>query len=1042
MNKNYTLLIAILILIQTPLLWSQQGQPLKYAPTASDNTRTSAPVSPDGYHRCLSVAYNHSLKQRYPNRMSEEEFEKWLKPHIERYEREAAQSGYRAPVLTIPTVVHVIHNGDPVGSGENITDNQVISQITVFNEDFRRMLGTRGHNTDPDGADVEIEFCLATIDPSGNPTNGINRVDMGQASWNTMNDIDNNLKPSTQWNPDEYLNMWSVRFGGGMSTTLGYAQFPDNSGLAGLNANGGAANSDGVVAAYTTFGSIDHDDGTFVLNAPYNLGRTMTHEVGHWLGLRHIWGDAPCGNDDFCADTPESDAANFNCPTGHSSCSTTDMVENYMDYSNDACMNIFTDDQKTRMRTVMSISPRRSPLTSSTKCGPIAPFIGFVVPTSTAVSEGTDCSYQDIVLDLSISQGPTADATVTFGLDASSTAVIGEDIDFIPNSVTFLAGATNNQQVTVRVYNDGLVEPNEFGLIDFTVTTTGDALPASGDPSDHQIDITDDDFAPVPTSSTTLLNVDFESGAGGFTALGNAGSNQFQLGDNADLTSAFWTTTGNTSTFAFSNDDDCNCNKANDRLISPTFSLVGAYTTATLTFDHAFSDVASTTETAEVQISTGGAWTTILTLSNTSTEVANDAYSTPWVNNNTVDISSYIGNANVQVRFRYDDGGNWSYGLAIDNVEVTAGSSIGIQVTDNTAAPKNIPVPGMGTVHFYDPTSGDVMGTIQNTSTWDYQCTTVEVDRDLAAVGGPTAPFWNNNTANHLLAKTFYVSPTNNTPTGPYTITLYFTDAEISAWEAATGQSRNNLQIIKVQDNPISTVTLANHTSYNIEVVNATVGTFGTDVTLTASFNTGFSGFGAGIAGTPDAGNLPLQLLEFDGQLVNKDEVQLHWLTQNEVDIDHFILEHSTDGINYSLINEQAPKGNGLGAVDNNYNYLHSNPSTGINYYRLKEYDIDGHSTYYKVVAVEIEEGIQAGMRLMPNPVVRNLTVAYNTPSDEDISIEILNVVGQKMMDEQNLPVQKGINKILLNLEDYANGVYFIRIKQGLLTSTERFVKK
>ncbi|HEU4496838.1 MAG TPA: M43 family zinc metalloprotease, partial [Flavobacterium sp.] len=170
------------------------------------------------------------------------------------------------------------------------------------------------------------------------------------------------------------LNMWTVNFSN--SNLLGYAQFPSASGLPGLNSDGGAATTDGVVSGYNYFGSSDYNDGTFILGAPYDKGRTMTHEVGHWLGLKHIWGDGDCSVDDFCADTPNAATANYNCPTNLDSCPDPglDMVQNYMDYTDDPCMNIFTADQKARMITVMNNSTRRSTLKTSTKDLPIPLF--------------------------------------------------------------------------------------------------------------------------------------------------------------------------------------------------------------------------------------------------------------------------------------------------------------------------------------------------------------------------------------------------------------------------------------------------------------------------------------------------------------------------------------------------------------------------------------------------------------------------------------------------------------------------------------------
>ncbi|NRA12353.1 MAG: zinc metalloprotease, partial [Crocinitomicaceae bacterium] len=329
-----------------------------------DNLTYKSVAGPDGHIRCATMEADAALRAANPGMGTLHQQEVWLQQKIEEYKaKQAANNGAKATLLTIPVVVHVIHNGDAVGSGENIDDGQVLSQIEVMNQDFRRLMGSNGYNTHPYGADIEIEFCMAAVDPNGAPTDGIDRVQLTAATYSGLNDVDA-IKPGTIWDPELYMNMWVVNYGN--SGLLGFAQFPNNSGLGGMNANNGSANTDGVVADYRSFGSQQiYAAGTY--SAPYHLGRTMTHEVGHFLGLRHIWGDSNCGND-FCNDTPESTTSNYSCNNQTTCDGIQDMVENYMDYTNDACMNIFTDDQKTRIRTVFDVCPRRLGLTTSTVC--------------------------------------------------------------------------------------------------------------------------------------------------------------------------------------------------------------------------------------------------------------------------------------------------------------------------------------------------------------------------------------------------------------------------------------------------------------------------------------------------------------------------------------------------------------------------------------------------------------------------------------------------------------------------------------------------
>lgn len=246
-------------------------------------------------------------------------------------------------VRTIQTVVHVIHRGGP----ENISDAQVQSQIAVLNRDFRKT------NTDisrvpqpfkPFVADPMVEFKLATKMPDGSPTTGITRTRTTRAQFGADDAMKfQNRGGHDAWDATRYLNIWVCpELIDGPNALLGYAQFP-----------GGAAATDGVAIIHNAFGT----QGT--ATAPFNLGRTATHEVGHWLDLFHIWGDAPdCLADDKVADTPIQQTENFGKPVfPHVSCSNGphgDMFMNYMDYVDDDSMFMFTAGQVLRIRATLA----------------------------------------------------------------------------------------------------------------------------------------------------------------------------------------------------------------------------------------------------------------------------------------------------------------------------------------------------------------------------------------------------------------------------------------------------------------------------------------------------------------------------------------------------------------------------------------------------------------------------------------------------------------------------------------------------------------
>lgn len=303
--------------------------------------------------KCTSSERYHKNLQENPHLIHEieaiEEFtQKWSKKYD-------SNSTLREGI-TLPVVVHVVWL-DP---SENISDEQIQSQLTVLNEDFNKMNANWETTPDPFKslvADIGIEFCLATVDPDGNPTNGITRtqttIEMIGETPNFYSTTNGGQDP---WDNTKYINVWIANQ---MDGSLGFATFPGTA---------EPPESDGIVIPGQFWGTI----GTAAASAPNNLGKTATHEFGHYFNLFHLWADGGCDSDDMVEDTPLQSTESSGCPTfPFTEDCTPDgdgiMFMNYMDYADDACMSLFSEGQKVRMLAALN-GPRVS-LLESNGCG-------------------------------------------------------------------------------------------------------------------------------------------------------------------------------------------------------------------------------------------------------------------------------------------------------------------------------------------------------------------------------------------------------------------------------------------------------------------------------------------------------------------------------------------------------------------------------------------------------------------------------------------------------------------------------------------------
>ncbi len=330
------------------------------------------------YHRCSTMEYLAAQKQADPGLLTRMQ-------QIEQFTQQYAQAnpnGNSRAVVTIPVVVHVVYNT----AAQNISDALIQAQINQLNLDYAHLNADAPNTPAPFAAvaaNTNVQFCLAQRDPNGNASTGIVRKSTSSTSFTTNDKV---KKSSTggddAWPSSSYLNLWVCNLGGGL---LGYAQFP-----------GGSSATDGVVVLYSSVGSAAVPGSA----TPYNFGRTATHEVGHWLNLYHIWGDdgTACTGTDNVGDTPNQSSENYGCPAyPHTDACTASspgvMFMNYMDYTDDGCMNMFTQGQATRMNALFASGGARVSILNSQGCVPPATACALATGLSTSAITSSTATF-------------------------------------------------------------------------------------------------------------------------------------------------------------------------------------------------------------------------------------------------------------------------------------------------------------------------------------------------------------------------------------------------------------------------------------------------------------------------------------------------------------------------------------------------------------------------------------------------------------------------------------------------------------------------
>ncbi|MCF8278011.1 MAG: zinc-dependent metalloprotease [Flavobacteriales bacterium] len=340
------------------------------------------------------------------------------------------ESGERAapPVYTIPVVFHVIHKGEAVGSGTNISDAQIESAIDALNRDYRRTSadGAIGQGLGPD---TEIQFCLAGVDPNGNPHSGINRVNgtsvSGYSSSGITNSNEVSVKGLSRWDNRYYLNVWIVseienqgsdlanpsNWSGG---TLGYAYQPSTP----VTNN---SQRDGIVVVNICIGNDPNQNQGFRLWPWGSLtNRTLTHEVGHYLGLSHTFSDSSpntCSDGDGFADTPNAKQVSMSNCTYNGNCSG-QMITNYMDYTPEDCQNRFTTNQTSYMRSVLA--GVRNAVVNTNNCGVSTNFDAAISAISVPTGSLCNTTFSPIVTLSNYGSTTLSSVQIQYYIDSNS----------------------------------------------------------------------------------------------------------------------------------------------------------------------------------------------------------------------------------------------------------------------------------------------------------------------------------------------------------------------------------------------------------------------------------------------------------------------------------------------------------------------------------------------------------------------------------------------------------------------------------------------
>lgn len=970
--------------------------------------------------RCGFAKYMEKAKAAGYN---EQAYEATLKQLVQH--RIATGQAAFTGIITIPVVFHSIYrNGQDLSTtNPHLTNAMYQAQINQLNADYANQSGS----TYGVAADLRIRFCLALVDTAGRVMHrpGVDTINGQARGWSNTNSMDettvidyfdNIIKPATIWDPYSYFNVWTAAMN--TSGLLGYSSFPALSTLPGLD-DLETNTTAGCVIDWQTVGSLSLPG----QDPNYGNGRTLTHESGHFFGLRHIWGDADCGND-YCADTPPQDDATNGCPSAgtlnNCSPSQAKMFQNYMDYTDDACVNTFTAQQALRCQAAIDNSPRRFTLMSSKACVARAGnAIGFSSAVPLVIDEtgnvGGCPNTKSYTFNLYVSSTATGNATVTFST-AGGTATQNADFTVSPASVNYTANDNGVKTVTVTIIDDQAVESTESIQLSYAISGTG--VVAGPDKQTLTLYIMDDDVSGLSvtgstTSVVTLLNENFNASAniptGWSTQVYDDGSGSYTPNKWVVSANGGSGTSGNaahiTSNATTKVNQYNNSNLSDAYLITPVITASGV-ADLTLSFKWRCLGETGYDEGYLGYIPAGLPLTpeNVIYFDNAFVDRSGAAQTTAF------NLPISMTNTNFYLVFNWfnDETIGSNPPFTIDDVVVTGKSySVASAIDADTAFSQY----AGQTVDFYSNTSTGrkLIATISNPNE-NLGCVTAAVQ----SAGNGKVLLATTTGSYYRTAKVIKITPAAANTTATYQATLYYSLVSdlVPTWNATEIDS---FKIMKVKDGVdlFSTINAS-----DVELVRPTVFD---PVSNYYSYTGSFTGFSQFMLVIPNV-VVPVGLLNFDAT-AGRNSIGLRWTTSQEINNRWFVIERSTDGLNFETIGRL--NGKGTSTVQSNYGYTDNfvQPNTTY-YYRLRQQDVDGRETLSPIRQARInKEGITITISPVPAKDALNLFVKGSV---QPAAVNLVNAQGQLVKSWTKINAYN--SNYMLDVSSLPSGVYVLNV--------------